>query len=214
MNPTNNNIFPYSYQQIPLFPIYGYDNSEEAERDFDYMKQLYPRSSMKIQELIEDTCDRLEYEGSIMFDEYPDRLQISLLAGNIYSQLVPSALPAEENEDDTYIPTEADPPLTSADRPISPIAPFPPGCPNPPCRPPFRPPARPVPPIAPPPPGCPNPPCRPPFRPPVKPPVRPVPPIAPLPPGNPDWLRNMIEIMLCNEMCQRRRRYRSRRRWM
>lgn len=133
--------YPDPYRPIPLFPIYGYDNSEEAEKDFEYMKQLYPRSSHRIQELIEDTCDRLEYEGSMMFDEYPDRLQIALLANKIYSQLAPSAT------------TE---PLTAQHS------------------------------------GPPN---------------RPH-------PSDPDWLRHMIEIMLCNEMCQRRRRYRSRRRWI
>ena len=205
----------YSYPQIPLFPIYGYDNSEEAEKDFDYMKQLYPRSSIKIQELIEDTCDQLEYEGSIMFDEYPDRLQLALLANKIYNQVVPSALSASS------APGQADSPVSAASetpaastysscletamgdnettelqaegRPAPPPnrhpgGPFPPG--------------RPVPPPPGPPPGHPTPP----------PPWRPAPP--PNDNQNPNWLRNLIEVMLCNEMCQRRRRYRSRKRWM
>ena len=131
--------FPDPFRPIPLFPIYGYDNSEAAEKDFEYMKQLYPRSSKRIQELVEDTCDQMEYEGSIMFDEYPDRLQIALLANKIYRQLAPSA----------------------AAEPLSAQHFNPPGDSN-----------------------------------------------------HPDWLRHMIEVMLCNEMCQRRRRYRSRRRWI
>ena len=75
--------YPDPYRPIPLFPIYGYDNSEEAERDFEYMKQLYPRSSHRIQELVEDTCDQMEYEGSMMFDEYPDQLQMRMLCARI-----------------------------------------------------------------------------------------------------------------------------------
>lgn len=160
MNQNPNPPFLTGPQQIPLFPIYGYDNLEEAEHDFDYMKQLYPRDTRMIQDMIEDTCDRMEYEGSMMFDEYPDRLQVALMANKIYNQLAPSALGAQ---------------AISNQRPNRP---------------------------APPPQTLPWPP--PPGRPGQRPPEN----------QEPNWLRNMIEIMLCNEMCQRRRRYRSRRRWM
>lgn len=157
MNQNPSSPFPAGPQQIPLFPIFGYDNIEEAENDFDYMKQLYPRDTRMIQEMIEDACDRLEYEGSMMFDEYPDRLQLALMANKIYNQLAPSALNAQ---------------AVAAQRPPRPRPPAPPGQ-NLPCQ---------------------GPHCR--------------------PAQEPNWLRNMIEIMLCNEMCQRRRRHRSRRRWM
>lgn len=168
MNSGSKNAFFYPYQQVPLFPIYGYDNSEDAERDFEYMKQLYPRSSRKIQELIEDSCDQLEYEGSIMFDEYPDRLQLCLLANRIYSQVMPDASVGELQETALLGP--------------GPVR-VPPGRPG----------------QYPPPPGRPEP--NPPHG-------------NPGNQQNPDWLRNMIEVMLCNEMCQRRSRYRSRKRLM
>ena len=149
MNQNPHPLFINGPQQIPLFPIYGYDNLEEAELDFDYMKQLYPRDTRMIQDMIEDTCDRLEYAGSLMFDEYPDRLQVALLANKIYNQVT--------GDEGAGLSSQSPPP-------------------------PGRPPSAP-------------------GRPPS---------------GNtsPNWLRDMIEIMLCNEMCQRRRRYRSRRRWM
>lgn len=218
MNLNNKNTpFFQAYPQIPLFPIYGYDNSEEAEKDFDYMKQLYPRSSVKIQELIEEACDKLEYEGSIMFDEYPDRLQLALLANNIYHQVAPSALSVSSRPDTEYAAiydASDDSDDMSNAHPEAELEPeeelvetasrhaggFP-GRPGRPMPPPGHP-GRPMPPPPPPPPGRPMPP--PPWRP------------APPPPGSdqPNWLRNLIEVMLCNEMCQRRRRYRSRKRWM
>lgn len=219
MNLNNKNTpFFQAYPQIPLFPIYGYDNSEEAEKDFDYMKQLYPRSSVKIQELIEEACDKLEYEGSIMFDEYPDRLQLALLANNIYHQVAPSALSVSSRPDTEYAAiydASDDSDDMSNAHPEAELEPeeelvetasrhaggFP-GRPGRPMPPPGHP-GRPMPP-PPPPPGRPMPPPPPPWRP------------APPPPGSdqPNWLRNLIEVMLCNEMCQRRRRYRSRKRWM
>lgn len=41
----------------------------------------------KIQPLVEETCDRMEYEGSIMFDEYPDKLQLRRLSCGICGKL-------------------------------------------------------------------------------------------------------------------------------
>ena len=200
MNPNNKNTpFFQSYPQIPLFPIYGYDNSEEAEKDFDYMKQLYPRSSVQIQELIEEACDKLEYEGSIMFDEYPDRLQLALMANKIYNQIAPSALSvtpqpdAQIDSQTTYVSGYEEETDVSATAFSSSRHHGRPG--------------RPMPPPPPPPPGRPG---RP--MPPPPPPWKPAPP--PPGPDHPNWLRNLIEVMLCNEMCQRRRRYRSRKRWM
>ncbi|MCX4315530.1 MAG: hypothetical protein OSJ52_02665 [Lachnospiraceae bacterium] len=198
MNPNNKNTpFFQAYPQIPLFPIYGYDNSEEAEKDFDYMKQLYPRSSVQIQELIEEACDKLEYEGSIMFDEYPDRLQLALMANKIYNQIAPSALSvtpqpdAQIDSQTTYVSGYEEETDVSATAFSSSRHHGRPGRPIPPPPPPGRP-------------GRPMPPPPPPWRPAPPPPA----------PDHPNWLRNLIEVMLCNEMCQRRRRYRSRKRWM
>ena len=45
----------------------------EYQRDLDRMKEMYPLEIRKVQELVEEECDKMEYEGSLMFDEYPDR---------------------------------------------------------------------------------------------------------------------------------------------
>lgn len=39
----------------------------------DYLRSLYPVSAKKNQILAEEACDLLEYPGSPMYDEYPDR---------------------------------------------------------------------------------------------------------------------------------------------
>ncbi len=35
-------------------------------------------------DVIEDECDKMEYEGSLMFDEYPDRLMLEQVTERIY----------------------------------------------------------------------------------------------------------------------------------
>lgn len=74
--------------KIPFYMSYPMQNlyltEMEYEKDMDRMKELYPRSVAGIMEAIEDECDKMEYEGSLMFDEYPDRLMLEQVAERIY----------------------------------------------------------------------------------------------------------------------------------
>ncbi len=72
---------------IPLFPLYGYDNSADLDRDVEYMKQLYPKTARIIQKEIDNECDKMEYDGSMMFDEYPDREHLDKLIDHIYDRI-------------------------------------------------------------------------------------------------------------------------------
>lgn len=66
----------------PMQTIY----MEELEyaRDLDKLKGMYPKEVRAIQELVEDECDKMEYEGSLMFDEYPDRVMVNRIVKRIY----------------------------------------------------------------------------------------------------------------------------------
>lgn len=71
---------------VPLMQLYGYDSYDDAEKDYDYMKQLFPVAAKKILFEISDECDKLEYDGSCMFDEYPDRVYLSRIIERIYEK--------------------------------------------------------------------------------------------------------------------------------
>ena len=77
--------------KMPFYMTYPMQNlyltELEYEKDMERMKELYPREVRQIQEIVEDECDKMEYEGSLMFDEYPDRLMIEQVADRIYRQL-------------------------------------------------------------------------------------------------------------------------------
>ncbi|MBQ9278741.1 MAG: hypothetical protein IJ224_08940 [Lachnospiraceae bacterium] len=60
---------------------------EEFERDRNYLTQMYPAKARLIMVLVEDACDRLEYEGSPMFAEYPDRETLRGIADRIYDKV-------------------------------------------------------------------------------------------------------------------------------
>lgn len=46
------------------------------DRDIEYVKEMYPLTFMTIQEMVEKECDYQEFAGSMMFDEYPDKMGI------------------------------------------------------------------------------------------------------------------------------------------
>ena len=84
-------FFKMQQQQMPgkqpfymTNPIQNlYMTELEYQRDLDRMKEMYPMEIRKIQELVEEECDKMEYEGSLMFDEYPDRLMLRQICKRI-----------------------------------------------------------------------------------------------------------------------------------
>ena len=64
---------PY-YMAYPM-PLL-YDDERLDRRDFEYMKSLYPATAKRVLPYIEDECDRMEYDCSMIYDEYPDQLQL------------------------------------------------------------------------------------------------------------------------------------------
>ena len=75
---------PY-YMAYPLPLQYGDERIER--RDYEYMKSMYPMAVKKILPYVEEECDRMSYEGSMIYDEYPDQLQIRLMCNRIYDKV-------------------------------------------------------------------------------------------------------------------------------
>lgn len=109
------------------------DGTDEMMRDIEYMKEMYPEELRKVSMAVEEECDKLEYEGSPMLVQYPDREEMRRVARRVYDDLSESGQISEE-----YVPEG-------------------PGCAN-----------------------C--------------------------------VMRNIIELLVCNEFCMRRDRHRRRRR--
>lgn len=79
-----NRKLPY-YMAYPM-PL-AYDDEKVERRDFEYMKSLYPDMARGILPYVEEECDRLDYHCSMMYDEYPDKLQIRHAANRIYENI-------------------------------------------------------------------------------------------------------------------------------
>ena len=80
-----------------------YEDDYETERDLERMKSLYPETSKELFPWIEDACDQMEYEGSLMYDESPDQNQIRRLTSQIYEQVKEQYQPREGEDKDEML---------------------------------------------------------------------------------------------------------------
>lgn len=68
------------YYRTPFYMTYPIQNlymtEMEYERDMERMKELYPGEVKRLQKLVEQRCNEMEYEGSRMYDENPDRMML------------------------------------------------------------------------------------------------------------------------------------------
>lgn len=89
----SNNFYP----KMPFYLTYPMQNmyltEMEYEKDMERMKSYYPAETKEIMELVEQRMDQLEYEGSRIYDEEPDRLMIQMEIDGIYRKLMEKSEP-------------------------------------------------------------------------------------------------------------------------
>ncbi len=60
-----------------------YPREDTVLRDLEYLEQMYPLHAKKLQARVVQILDRMDYEGSLMYDEYPDKWQLYRLGESI-----------------------------------------------------------------------------------------------------------------------------------
>lgn len=87
----NSRILPF-YMSYPM-PL-GYGQEDAVTKDLEYLQQMYPSQAKRYQKRIVQILDKMDYEGSMIYDEYPDRWQLYRLSESILN-----ILKKEEQED-------------------------------------------------------------------------------------------------------------------
>lgn len=77
-------ILPF-YMTYPL-PMY-YQPEDTVTRDLEYLQQMYPAEAKKYQKIIAEVLDKMDYDGSMIYDEYPDKWQIYRLTQIIVDKI-------------------------------------------------------------------------------------------------------------------------------
>lgn len=95
-------------EKLPYYMVYpmplAYDDERIERRDYEYMKSLYPDVAKRILPYVEEECDRCDCPCSMMYDEYPDRLQLRLMCNRIYDKVMENEKMffASEGYDDVF----------------------------------------------------------------------------------------------------------------
>lgn len=79
-----NRILPF-YMTYP--GNYGTRQEDTALRDLEYLQQMYPVEVKRYQRRVAEILDKMDYEGSMIYDEYPDRFSLQRVAKSIVTIL-------------------------------------------------------------------------------------------------------------------------------
>lgn len=79
-----NEKMPY-YMAYPV-PL-SFDDERTERLDFEYLKSMYPDLPKRLLPYVEEECDRMEYENSMIYDQYPDKLQLRLMCRRVYDNV-------------------------------------------------------------------------------------------------------------------------------
>lgn len=90
-----NKVLPF-YMTYPL-PM-AYEDEDAMLRDLDYLQQMYPQDAKKYQKKIVAILDKMDYEGSMIYDDYPDQFMLYKLSRDITEMIRKDA--AAENEEE------------------------------------------------------------------------------------------------------------------
>lgn len=90
----NRHILPFymTYPNMGTGLPYNYREEDTVMRDLEYLQQMYPEEVKRYQSRISQILDKLDYEGSMIYDEYPDKYQLYNLADNILTILKREAM--------------------------------------------------------------------------------------------------------------------------
>lgn len=83
----------YYDKYFPFYTTYAnpllFEGEREHEKEFQLMKSYYPETVRKIQDRVEEECGLLDYEGSRLYDEYPDKYMLYQMCHRIRESIEP-----------------------------------------------------------------------------------------------------------------------------
>lgn len=88
--------YPF-YMAYPT-PLY-YEGESQREQEFQLIRSYYPETALRIQEKVEEVCDHMDYPGSPIYDEYPDRSTLNRICRRIADEAETGEMAASSLEE-------------------------------------------------------------------------------------------------------------------
>lgn len=83
--------------------IWHIENQKAVERDLRRMQAMYPETARILLPYVEEACDELEYEGSMMYDERPDYETVLRIRDKVLEKVKDEFEPMEPPERDEML---------------------------------------------------------------------------------------------------------------
>lgn len=102
------------YRAFPFYSGYqGYGqwrqtpevSEDRIIEDLEYLQQMYPSYAKKYQSVIGSVVDKMDYDGSFIYDQYPDKLTMQRMVSSIMT-IIKSNEEGENNEATNETPSE------------------------------------------------------------------------------------------------------------
>ncbi len=98
------NNYPHNYFFYEKYPIYNLSRNNSGNSiDIEYLSSLYPAKVKELRHLVEKECDRMDYKGSMMYDECPDKIMFLKKCDEICSLAQCSCSYAKDCPDNAYL---------------------------------------------------------------------------------------------------------------
>ena len=85
----------YDDRFFPFYTAYAnpafYGGEQIQEQEFALMQSYYPEVADRIREKVEKECRLLDYEGSRLYDEYPDRFMLYHICSLVKDEMTKDA---------------------------------------------------------------------------------------------------------------------------
>ncbi len=77
--------FPFymGYQGYGQWAQPGIVSEDRILEDLEYLQQMYPTYARKYQDTIGSVVDKMDYDGSFIYDQYPDKLTIQRMVESV-----------------------------------------------------------------------------------------------------------------------------------
>ena len=79
----SNNNLPLYYEKYPVINLAR--NNYANNMDLEYLNTLFPNEIAELKYIIEQECDKLDYNGSMIYDECPDKIMFMKKCSDICS---------------------------------------------------------------------------------------------------------------------------------
>ncbi len=99
------------YKAFPFYMGYGQQwnipmlaNEDRILEDMEYLQQMYPSYAKKYQGVINSVVDKVDYNGSFIYDQYPDKTTLLRMV-----QSIMTVIKANEDQAAELAPSESVP---------------------------------------------------------------------------------------------------------